>query len=255
MDEVLRDAAAGTLKPIYNYIERPAGARSRRRRRILPRASRCRTLNHHASFDAGRGCPFQCSFCTIINVQGRKSRRRSPDDVEHLIRAALGRRHPPLLHHRRQFRPQQGLGSDLRPHHRAARARQDRRAADHPGRHAVPQDSRTSSRRRRAPACTRVFIGLENINPANLLAAKKRQNKITEYRKMLLGLEARRRHHLCRLHPRLPGRHAGIDPRGHRDHQEGAAARHPRILLPHAAAGLRGPQGRCGRRASGWTPT
>ena len=31
----------------------------------------------------------------------------------------------------------------------------------------------------------RVFIGLENINPDNLLAAKKRQNKITEYRKML----------------------------------------------------------------------
>ena len=33
---------------------------------------------------------------------------------------------------------------------------------------------------------TCVFIGLENINPANLIAAKKRQNKITEYRKMLL---------------------------------------------------------------------
>jgi hypothetical protein len=32
-----------------------------------------------------------------------------------------------------------------------------------------------------------VFIGLENINPANLLAAKKRQNKITEYRKMMLA--------------------------------------------------------------------
>jgi hypothetical protein len=30
-----------------------------------------------------------------------------------------------------------------------------------------------------------VFIGLENVNPDNLLAAKKRQNKITEYRKML----------------------------------------------------------------------
>jgi hypothetical protein len=30
-----------------------------------------------------------------------------------------------------------------------------------------------------------VFIGLENINPDNLLAAKKRQNKITEYRLML----------------------------------------------------------------------
>jgi coproporphyrinogen III oxidase-like Fe-S oxidoreductase len=31
----------------------------------------------------------------------------------------------------------------------------------------------------------RVFIGLENINPENLLAAKKRQNRITEYRAML----------------------------------------------------------------------
>jgi hypothetical protein len=33
----------------------------------------------------------------------------------------------------------------------------------------------------------RVFIGLENINPGSLLGAKKRQNKITEYRKMLLA--------------------------------------------------------------------
>ncbi len=33
----------------------------------------------------------------------------------------------------------------------------------------------------------RVFIGLENINPDSLAGAKKRQNKITEYRKMLLA--------------------------------------------------------------------
>ena len=36
----------------------------------------------------------------------------------------------------------------------------------------------------------RVFIGLENVNPDNLLAAKKRQNKITEYRKMLQAWHA-----------------------------------------------------------------
>jgi hypothetical protein len=30
-----------------------------------------------------------------------------------------------------------------------------------------------------------VFIGLENVNPDNLIAAKKRQNKITDYRQML----------------------------------------------------------------------
>ena len=35
-----------------------------------------------------------------------------------------------------------------------------------------------------------MFIGLENINPDNLLAAKKRQNKITEYREMLQAWKA-----------------------------------------------------------------
>ena len=33
----------------------------------------------------------------------------------------------------------------------------------------------------------RVFIGLENINPDSLLGASKRQNKITDYRQMLLA--------------------------------------------------------------------
>ena len=65
---------------------------------------------------------------------------------------------------------------------------------------------------------TRVFIGLENINPDNLAAAKKRQNKITEYRKMLLAWKGAGHHHARRLHPRLPGRHAGDDPARHRDH-------------------------------------
>src|SRR4029450_8946305 len=39
-----------------------------------------------SSVDLGRGCPYQCSFCTIINVQGRKSRFRSPDALEAIIR-------------------------------------------------------------------------------------------------------------------------------------------------------------------------
>src|SRR4029077_2328816 len=36
----------------------------------------------------------------------------------------------------------------------------------------------------------RVFIGLENIDPDSLMGAKKKQNKITEYRKMLLAWKA-----------------------------------------------------------------
>ena len=55
---------------------------------------------------------------------------------------------------------------------------------------------------------TRVFIGLENVNPDNLAAAKKRQNKITEYRKMLLAWKAQGIITLRRLHPWLSGRYA-----------------------------------------------
>ncbi|MCA8946657.1 MAG: radical SAM protein, partial [Planctomycetes bacterium] len=33
------------------------------------------------TIDASRGCPFNCSFCTIVNVQGRKMRARTPQAI------------------------------------------------------------------------------------------------------------------------------------------------------------------------------
>jgi hypothetical protein len=145
-----------------------------------------RTLNHHASFDAGRGCPFQCSFCTIINVQGRKSRRRSPDDIERLIRAHWDEGV------RRFFITDDNFArnKDWEPiFDRIIRIREHDRIdvrlvlqVDTLC-HKLPNFIEKSAR----AGVTRVFIGLENINPANLMAAKKRQNKITEYRRMLLA--------------------------------------------------------------------
>jgi radical SAM superfamily enzyme YgiQ (UPF0313 family) len=84
IDQVLQDAAAGTLAPIYNHLNDLPNLESAPTP-FLPRKIVVGTVAHHTSFDAGRGCPFQCSFCTIINVQGRKSRRRSPDDIERLL--------------------------------------------------------------------------------------------------------------------------------------------------------------------------
>src|SRR5215831_20199428 len=96
---MLRDAAAGQIKPLYNFMnDLPAieGTPAP----FLPKRYVMRTLGQSASFDAGRGCPYQCSFCTIINVQGRKSRYRSPDDIEQLVRL-IGREQ--FLNYRRQF--------------------------------------------------------------------------------------------------------------------------------------------------------
>ncbi len=85
LDEVLRDAAANRLSSLYNFMK-DLPAMDGTPVPFLPKRYVERTLGLSASFDAGRGCPYQCSFCTIINVQGRKSRFRSADDVEHLVR-------------------------------------------------------------------------------------------------------------------------------------------------------------------------
>src|SRR3954470_1727695 len=85
LEMVLQDAYANKLKPLYNFMADLPGIDGM----PIPLISSVRaqrTAGHVTSFDAGRGCPFQCSFCTIINVQGRKSRRRTPDDVERIIR-------------------------------------------------------------------------------------------------------------------------------------------------------------------------
>jgi hypothetical protein len=185
IDRVLQDAAAGNLKPIYNYLNDLPSLESAPTP-YLPSKTIGRTVNHHASFDAGRGCPFQCSFCTIINVQGRKSRRRSPDDVEQLIRQhyADGIRRffitDDNFARNKDWEPIFDRIIELRE-----RDKIDVRLIIQVDTlcHKIPNFVAKSAR----AGVTRVFIGLENINPANLLAAKKRQNKITEYRTMLLA--------------------------------------------------------------------
>ena len=86
LDEVLEDAANGDLKPLYDHMKHLPGIGDVASPPFLPKDFVNRTVGNVTSFDAGRGCPFQCSFCTIINVQGRKSRYRSPDSVEQILR-------------------------------------------------------------------------------------------------------------------------------------------------------------------------
>jgi hypothetical protein len=185
IDTLLQDVAAGTPKPIYNHLD-DLPALEDTPTPFLPRSILARTVKHHASFDAGRGCPFQCSFCTIINVQGRKSRRRSPDDIEHLIKQhwAEGVR--------RFFITDDNFARNKDWEAIFDRIIQIRERDRIKVRliiqvdtlcHQLPNFIEKAAR----AGVTRVFIGLENINPDNLLQAKKRQNRITEYRNMLLA--------------------------------------------------------------------
>jgi radical SAM superfamily enzyme YgiQ (UPF0313 family) len=185
LDEVLLNAAAGTLKPLYNFMhDLPGIDGTPIPLMAVERAQR--TAGGTTSFDAGRGCPYQCSFCTIINVQGRKSRRRSPDDVELIVRTNYT----------------QGLRAFFITDDNFARNKDwevilDRiihlREVEKFNISFIIQvDTLCYKLPNFIEKCARagvkrVFIGLENINPDNLAGAKKKQNKITEYRQMLLG--------------------------------------------------------------------
>jgi hypothetical protein len=184
--EVLRDAIDGRLKPLYNYMkELPsiAGVPGPH----LPVARVRKTAATTTSFDAGRGCPYQCSFCTIINVQGRKSRRRTADDIEQIVRRNVA----------------EGMFRFFITDDNFARNKDWEEIVDRlialrqePGFERIGYIIQVDTLCHRIPnfiekcaraGVKRVFIGLENINPTSLAGAKKRQNKITEYRKMLLA--------------------------------------------------------------------
>jgi hypothetical protein len=185
LEQVLRDAATGQLRPIYDYMN-DLPALEGTAVPVLPAARVKRTAGAHTSFDAGRGCPYQCSFCTIINVQGRKSRRRSADDVEAIVRANVAQGV------RRFFITDDNFARNKDWEEIIDRLIVLREAEGLPINFIIQVDTLCHRIPNFIDKCARagvkrVFIGLENINPDSLIGAKKRQNKITEYRKMLLA--------------------------------------------------------------------
>lgn len=190
LDVVLQDALRGEMKPIYNHMKDLPSLQNAEIPFLDAKAVK-RTGGAQSSFDAGRGCPYLCSFCTIINVQGRKSRYRSPEDVEAIIRANLAQgikrffitddnfsrnqNWEPILDRLIAWREREGVGFNL--------VLQVDTAC-----HRLPGFIEKAAR----AGTKRVFIGLENINPDSLTGAQKGQNQIVEYRKMLQAWRAQR---------------------------------------------------------------
>ena len=183
-EEVIRDASAGELKPVYNYLDKlpdiPGEPIPFLSTEIVNRLS-----GRFSSFDIGRGCPFECSFCTIINVHGRKSRFRSADDLERIVREnhrhginqffvtddnlARNKNWEELFDRLILLRERDGIRLRLM-------IQVDTLC------HRIPGFIDKAVR----AGADQVFVGMENINPDNLMSVKKRQNKITEYREMFL---------------------------------------------------------------------
>lgn len=187
LGDLFRDVYRGELKPVYNYLnDLPAleGVVTP----FLP-INIARKSFDFTAFDAGRGCPFRCSFCTIINVQGRKSRHRNADDVERIVRAYSGhgvkkmfitddnfsrnKNWEQIFDRFIELREKEGLRFKLF-------IQVDTQC------HKIPRFIEKAAK----AGCRSVFIGMETVSPENLAAAKKFQNRISEYRVMLQAWRA-----------------------------------------------------------------
>jgi radical SAM superfamily enzyme YgiQ (UPF0313 family) len=73
--QVLEDAARGTLQPLYS------GGQEDIENTPLPRHDLLRTDYQLGAIQTTRGCPLNCSFCSVSAFNGRAYRRRSIADV------------------------------------------------------------------------------------------------------------------------------------------------------------------------------
>ncbi len=186
--DILADVVHDRLRPVYNFLDAPPDLADMPLPRLSFRTQKRFVESSSGTIDAGRGCPFACSFCTVINVQGRRMRARSAEAVLGQIRrnyTLKGRRgvrnyfftddnfsrNPhweEIFDGLIRLRAEENLHVDFC-------MQVDTQAAKIPG--FVDKAARAG--------CATVFIGIESVRDDNLKAGGKPQNRAAEYRDMI----------------------------------------------------------------------
>ena len=183
--DILRDAVQGTLKPLYDFIDQKPDLYEKPIPMIRTEYLRKFVAPNFGTLDCGRGCPFECTFCTIINVQGRKMRFRS---AEHIAQAI-----------RRNYQAH-GITFYFFTDDNFARNKNWESILDAlthlkneehiPLKFMMQVDVlswkiKNFVAKARTAGCTNVFIGMESVDPGNLAASGKTQNKVAEYSQLI----------------------------------------------------------------------
>lgn len=183
--EILADALQDRLKPLYDFMDRKPDLYDQPVPMIHRGYLKRFITSNFGTIDCSRGCPYNCSFCTVINVQGRKMRYRSVQTLTNAI-VANYRRHGinfyfftddnfarnaswrGMFEMLIRLRSEQGISIRFM-------LQVDTQSYKIPG--FIELAARAG--------CTQVFIGMESINPENLKAAGKAQNRVQEYADMI----------------------------------------------------------------------
>ncbi|MCP5197588.1 MAG: radical SAM protein [Gammaproteobacteria bacterium] len=189
MEQLVRDAHAGVLAPVYSHLDdlvdlakfKPPAAMTEHHAQWM-----ALSLNPIDTIETGRGCPFKCTFCAVINIHGRRMRPRMVSDITALVRdsAAKGRerfwivddnfaRNPKwreILEALARLREEDGFSFEIMLQTDV----QSDRIPDF-----IPLAARAG--------CTQVFVGLESINPDTLASVGKKHNAVGRYKRFLLA--------------------------------------------------------------------
>ncbi|MGC8846252.1 MAG: B12-binding domain-containing radical SAM protein, partial [Candidatus Hydrogenedens sp.] len=178
---ILNDAINNRLQPYYIISESPNIQNA-----PIPVADP-EYLKHFmqpmCTIDTSRGCPFNCSFCTIINVQGRKIRCRSAEKILEVVEQNYDNgffsyfftddnmsRSPIWKELFTGLIELKQKGKKIR-----FMMQIDTQSWK------IPDFVQMASE----AGCYLVFIGMESINPQNLVLMGKTQNKTSEYAEMV----------------------------------------------------------------------
>jgi radical SAM superfamily enzyme YgiQ (UPF0313 family) len=183
--EILADALHDRLKPLYDFMDRKPDLVDKPIPTIRRSYLKHFITSNFGTIDCSRGCPYNCSFCTIINVQGRKMRFRSVETLAGAIRENYSRHSINFYFFTDDNFSRNTCWREIFAMLTTLRATEgifihfmiqvDTQA------YKIPDFVELAFR----AGCTQVFIGMESINPKNLKAVGKAQNQVRDYGKMI----------------------------------------------------------------------
>lgn len=178
---ILEDAVLGRLKPMYDFVDDKPDLFTKPIPLLDPRLMKRFMASNFGTIDCGRGCPYNCSFCTIINVQGRKMRVRSASAIAEAVRSNWQRNQVDFYfftddNFARNSQWEAIFDALIRIREEEKIGVKFMMQVDVLS-YKIP---RFVEKARRA-GCTQVFIGMESLNPVNLKKAAKNQNKAEDY--------------------------------------------------------------------------
>ncbi|MDR1925787.1 MAG: radical SAM protein [Planctomycetaceae bacterium] len=180
-EAIFADALNDNLQSIYRLPKAPDITDA-----PLPQADP-RYIDHFgarwATIDSSRGCPFGCTFCTVINIQGRKMRCRSAEAVLETVKQNCEKGVPNFFFTDDNFARSAHWESIFD----GLKILRDNGTLVNFMMQIDTQSSKIPNFVDKAVAagCRMVFIGMESVNPENIAGAGKTQNKVEQYQSMV----------------------------------------------------------------------